>query len=920
MDTNDQTNVDRGDPRNEKLASFDREFAAASTIKSEKAARRHRSIHHGESNDHLKPKDLTSKPLHKYKFQKSIAQGGMKTIIKVRDRDTLRNVAMAVMGDDDPDQVEEKRFIREARITANLEHPNIVPIHDMGADQEGTPYFTMKLLRGETLSSVIRNLKKRKPEYERKYTLPHLLQILQKICDAVAFAHSRGIIHLDLKPENIQIGDYGEVLVLDWGLSKYVSASSKSDSKSISDEGNDERRRLILAMDGEMELTVDGEIKGTFGFMAPEQAAGQNSSKDERTDVYALGAILYSLLTLEKPLAKRDDVEEMIADTIEGRVIPPSERTPQRSIPDALEAVTRKAMALRPHDRYQNVEALSCDLEAFVTGYATAAEKAGVIKHLTLFLKRRRSEARLVGVVLFFFVVLSGFWLRTELKRSAAWGKGEDITPKTEQQFIRDWIANRGNWKLQDGRLVAAPGNGDFFELYYRKPIYGKIAIEFDAMIDDVQTLGKGGDLSVILADGKDSTEGYFLQLGGVGNTSGVIKRRGGFSSMVNFSLESGRAYHIRAEKEEDTLRLYCDGRLVLSARDIFYLEGGRVGLYTYGPGKRFWNIKLHHRGMPELVSPLLEGDAFYRESRSKTGSDRDLFLRLSRDAYGAVHESHPGKDLGRQALLKRAYVNVELGDLAGAETDIASIASLDDDALALDVLLLQGEIAFRRGDFEEAFIVYNRAINNYPNAKIEIAGNLTGKLTPKAAGQMSPELLQLFWRICAKNHSSSVFRCRNRRLDSVGFLRGMKFSLLDCCENQIESLIPLTDMPLRHLDCAQNKIQDLAPLRGMRLVTLECFGNPIESLEPLRGMPLKELIIHDCPKIKDLSPLLDCPSLEKLTIPAKAENVEDLKSLPNLNYLDDHWDGNWKKTSKRFWAERQSSEPLTNDEGNGEE
>ena len=250
----------------------------------------------------------------------------MKVVIQVKDRDTTRDIAMALLPDAQSRPKRDIiRFIEEARITASLEHPNIVPVHDIGVDTHGSPYFTMKLIKGENLASVIRKLHDGDPEYLENYTLDKLLLVFIKICNGVAFAHSKGVLHLDLKPENIQLGDFGEVIIMDWGLARVISEKEPDETASPEKDVPIFENR-----------TSDGIRKGTPGYMAPEQAAGKNSEKDFRTDVYSLGAILYSMLTFQNPL-RGTTLKEMLAETVNGMVVPPSKRAPDRIIPSSLE-------------------------------------------------------------------------------------------------------------------------------------------------------------------------------------------------------------------------------------------------------------------------------------------------------------------------------------------------------------------------------------------------------------------------------------------------------------------------------------------------------------------------------------------------------------------------------------------------------
>ena len=332
------------------------------------------------------PENLTTKSPDKYKFIRSVGFGGMKAVLQVHDKDTSRNVAMAIIPDfEERPKADINRFIREARITARLEHPNIVPIHEIGSDSKGSPYFTMKYLRGRNLATILKKLNIGNIEALDQYPLARLLRIFVKVANGIAFAHSKKIIHLDLKPENIHVGDFGEVLVLDWGLAKFIG------KEDIHDELDENKTKIYEKQLSETRaiMTLDGVAKGTPGYMAPEQAAGKNQEKDERTDIYGLGCILYAILTFENPLGNRKDVRKILHDTVVGNIESPSQlKNPERPIPAPLEAICLKAMNLLPDDRYQNVSELRNDIFAFMSGYATTAENASPIKKTFLFINR----------------------------------------------------------------------------------------------------------------------------------------------------------------------------------------------------------------------------------------------------------------------------------------------------------------------------------------------------------------------------------------------------------------------------------------------------------------------------------------------------------------------------------------------------
>ncbi len=338
----------------------------------------------------------------RYLRSDAVGAGGLKQIVRTHDQMTGRAVAMAVLHDpDNPAAVE--HFLREARIMAHLEHSNIVPLYDVGLDATGSPFFTMKLLSGENLGSVIATLKSSRRSTEvptNGLGLPGLLDIFLKVCDAVAYAHSQGIVHLDLKPENIQVSDYGEVRVCDWGLAKIINSNCESDTSLLDDDA--------LFQSCVNFLTMHGTVKGTPGYMAPEQVKSRQSVKDQRTDIYALGAILYTILTFECPI-EGPDVGSVLERTRLGFFTSPQQRAPDIEVPTSLNAVVLKCMALRPDDRYQNVVGIHHDINAYRDGFATRAEEAGFLTQLSLLVKRNRRTSLLIIVSFFLILSIIGF-------------------------------------------------------------------------------------------------------------------------------------------------------------------------------------------------------------------------------------------------------------------------------------------------------------------------------------------------------------------------------------------------------------------------------------------------------------------------------------------------------------------------------
>jgi serine/threonine protein kinase len=337
--------------------------------------------------DHLRQvadwPDLSST---KYELIEKIDQGGMASVYRARDRELDRPVAIKVLSDLHSDSSARTRMLEEARIISRLEHPGIVPVHDFGILPDGRIYFAMKLVRGRRLDQHTNS----------DTPLPDLLAIFEKVCQTVAFAHAHGVIHRDLKPQNIMVGPFGEVLVMDWGVAKQLLPFRESDLEPAGTERSDtlslkpvESPQSPSANQPPIQLnrdnTVPGAILGTPGYMAPEQIRGDAARIDQRTDIYGLGGILYFLLTRRPP-------QEIVEKDLRG--FPP--RHWNRTIPRPLEAVCMKALAGDPGVRYSTVEGLIQDLDSFRTHRKVQAYPEGFLTPAIRFTSKYRAAIVLI--------------------------------------------------------------------------------------------------------------------------------------------------------------------------------------------------------------------------------------------------------------------------------------------------------------------------------------------------------------------------------------------------------------------------------------------------------------------------------------------------------------------------------------------
>ena len=276
----------------------------------------------------------------RYEILRRIGQGGMGSVYLAEDRELRREVAVKVMRSPTPAAEAEARMRREAQVIARLEHPGIVPVHDIGRLTDGRLFYVMKWVRGVNLE-----------EFSVGRSTGELLRVFLKVCDAVAFAHEHGVIHRDIKPGNIMVGVFGEVLVLDWGVAKVLGASVESTEAGPREPGD--------------VVTQDGAIVGTPGFMAPEQASGKIHLTDQRSDVYALGAILRVMLG-------------------------------NASVPRSLTAIQERALQPLPDHRYGSVGLLSGDVRSFLDGQAVSAYREGYFERWRRVFLRFRTPILLI--------------------------------------------------------------------------------------------------------------------------------------------------------------------------------------------------------------------------------------------------------------------------------------------------------------------------------------------------------------------------------------------------------------------------------------------------------------------------------------------------------------------------------------------
>jgi serine/threonine protein kinase len=830
--------------------------------------------------------------------------------LDAKDVNLRRGVAMKVMLEPEKagkDQI--LRFIQEAQVTSQLEHPSIVPVHELGVDAGGNVFYTMKFVKGRSLKDIIKGIRDGDTKTVEDYTFSHLLTIFQKVCDAIAFAHSKRVIHRDLKPENVMVGDYGEVQVMDWGLAKVLpkkaqrhrgtkGQSQKSDIRKqpaigdrkseIGNAGIDSVRGDEI---GEVLKTMDGQIMGTPGFMSPEQALGRTDEVDERTDIYALGAILYNILTLDVPI-KGKTLAEIIDKVTTGKIVKPTEyndkriqksesrsqnekedesrvtnhvslvHLPDNQVPESLSAVAMKALHIDPWKRYQWVKEIQKEIEAYQTGFATKAEKAGIGKQLKLLIRRNKGVFTALAACLVVMIAGSvAFMVRVVASEKKALSQ-QAVAEKTLLDFKAEQASRKVERRHSAPIMVSLAWKLLNQKDYDAATAMAETAVEYDS----------------------DSIDGWLL--------AAVLRF---YAEKYPLALEAAKEYRRLRPGERESA--------VLLASCISAAKGGSKNLDLSG-----------------MISVLTSKNMFalaadYTQKQDKSKGEWTRVIELHR---ATINKTWPGygagldiKDnvLGLSIFQNKNFVIEDLSPLKGIPlawlkidgvpvSDISPLTGMQLTYLSLAPSVPVKDLSPLR-DMPLKYLYIGKSsvsdirvlegmplnylsLNCMPNLRdlsplkgLPITQLLLGEL-PNVRTLKAIEGMAL--------NQLSLGRLPN--ITDLTSLKGMaltSFFLGDM--PAIADLSPLKGMPLSSFDMRRTAASDLTPLKGMPItsITIHCMN--ILDFSPLKGMPLTSVELIQLASLTDLTYFKDMP-LQALNLSGSA--VSDLSPLSSISSLRD--------------------------------
>ncbi|MBD3419658.1 MAG: protein kinase [Chitinivibrionales bacterium] len=853
----------------------------------------------------------------KYAIKDKIGEGGMSTIVRVADKDIYRDVAMKLLRDKNAKHKQD-RFINEARITGQLEHPNIVPVHDMGIDNQGNPYFTMKIVKGRSLKELIEEYKTRNYSEKSDYPITRMVNVFIGVCNAVAFAHSRGVIHRDLKPANIMVGDYGEVLVMDWGLAKVKDPDEQprhviSEYAVSSTWQLDQDEAGLMLGNGkqdidsdnitapEFESTNEGSVWGTPAYMSPEQAAGHIKDIDERSDIFALGAILYEMLTLNRAV-HGNSFKELIKNTREGRIIPIEACIPPMwNVPKELCAITMKALSVDPEKRYRNVRAMRRDIERFVAGRSVSA-KEDTLWESFMRLARRNvaasisiASASLILLIVLTLTYSSNLKQRRLAEKALADFKAEQkarevLTARNTLESARPWrlffeddfsdvrvanrwdiiygkyvvrnnqgayVADRSDYLVSNGQLRLRGGTPQY--LLLKQKVKGDLAIEFDCS----QTSDYLNDISIFFDALQTTNEvnipfsGYLVQFGSHDNTRiGLHKSGQTLHREYASPIIKEVTYHIRVERTDDRIRLYVNDTLRINYQDLDPLYGADrnlIGLGGWGSTMIFDNVKIYKRSAPLKTDIIELADRHLKRGNYSTAAD--LFSEVLETSIesGRISRASAGKVRADSLAIIKKKLPIFAVNLSYTWPEAKTRMEMADDGISLHL------------DAQNTYGYTFKPLTNMPLSQLTARDWIS-------LVDLSPlSHMPLKWL--------SLPGCT--QIKSLEPLKGLPLvSLnLESCSS-VWDISPLRELPIKELNLALTNVSDLNPLREMPLERLNlnrCYA--VHDLEPLSFLPLKELKI-DATNIEDIMPLSKLPLENLVMSQTRVADISPLKGL----------------------------------------
>ncbi len=551
----------------------------------------------------------------------ALGRGSSGEVVTVHDLALDRDVAMKVLrGAGGPTIA---RFVREARVTARLDHPNVPPVHTLEFLPDGGLIFTMRKLEGATLGDALRR-SIAGDEQPAIATVNNVVNLALRICDALARAHHCGIVHRDIKPDNIMLGPHGEVALVDWGECRLLS---------------------------EPDPGLPGSTIGTPAYMSPEQARGEPA--DQRSDLYGVATTFWHVLTRQVPTWAESP--ETFWERKRRGEIDPLQPAAAARVPRRLLAILRRALEPDPSRRYASARELADELERFQGGLAITAYRETSLERVGRWLRRHRGPLLAATVILAIAATAGGLLWREHLRQVGDWGE-----PILSEAFVDGlWETRWTAWPeagfTNDSGSIRSTAQYHGF-LLLNRPLSGAVAIEYDGWFGPGS---RPGDLSIVWHEDTDllkhpqllwsdapKPHGFWIQAGSYSNNFCSIFSwpDGRRLDKSPLRLDPAKRHRFRVELDGRLIRMWVDGQPTLQYEALLPISTGHLGLYSYYPGKHFANLRVYQKRLPEMAPMTHAADVLL---------DRKLYPAAAEE-YAKVVASHAGRPLAREALYRQ--------------------------------------------------------------------------------------------------------------------------------------------------------------------------------------------------------------------------------------------------------------------------
>jgi serine/threonine protein kinase len=825
----------------------------------------------------------------RYSIHKIVAPSKDGPIVHATEHNCRRDVAVKVLRTHTATDDELTRFLREGHITSQLDHPGVLPVHELSIDRHGNAFMAMKLVDGDPLDVTLAKIRSGDKATIAAFPLTRLLQIFLRVCDAVSYAHNEGVIHCDIRPTNILVGTYNEVHLMHW-------ADAYQLDRPVDQVGGNRHplRQRPLGQDAQPEINP-GRASNQYGFIAPEQIRDEPVALDARTDIYGLGGLLYSILTLRPPIEGASQID-IFHNIIEAEVTDPeiySEMSrqaarrhvgdpenpvlyhcPKARIPESLAAAALKALAKSPAERFRSISKLRAEVEAWQREFARKSDTTGFHVDVLRFIKRHRLKTVIAGVVaILLLAVAAGIYVFASGKSATADSdRAAAEAQRTNAQAKLAEVEPLGNDAPPPVTAAAAP----FWDIA-RRTVHNAVEAAPDSPVNHF-LLGQ-----------------YYL-------------------AQLEFQQARSHFLNVRKHAEPDSLL----SRHAL--RFLIGLSASKGPRELPEPPPEESGPKTVVTDQPSIVTWNPEDIDSVRLALKKEFEKRNPAFTLAPDALTVTDEKIEFRVFQAPNLVDISpLAGLPLTELVLYGTNVTSIDALK--GMHLSAVNL----------FQASVLSDISPLAGMPLISLDLTETAVADLSPLAGSQLRALYLDntpVTDLSPLQGLPLTALGLNQTRVKKIDALAGMPLKTLSLSRTYVSDIAPLKGMPLEAVALAHTGIssidalagapikslllngthvRDISPLAEAPLETLNLAGCPMREITALAGLPLRRLWLHDCSRLRSLQPLAECLELQQLTIPENAHNILFLKELTTLTHLSR---SAARKPVAKFWeAEAQAPE-----------